>query len=167
MLAVLGTAVQENYHPLWGFNEKEMDGAIFHFQEIQNVYPLFWTALLFIIGVIEARTISTGWDENMAGSVSTFPSFPPSLLPSLPPFYLLGLFRVEDISFNRYINSPLPPSSLPSYYQTEIAGVKEDYICGNLGLDPLKIIENEDEEAFLSYRNKVRRPPSLPPSLPF
>lgn len=35
---------------LWGFNEKEMDGAIFHFQEIQNEYPLFWTALLFIIG---------------------------------------------------------------------------------------------------------------------
>jgi len=34
--------------------------------------------------------------------------------------------------------------------------VKEDYICGNLGLDPLKIIENDDEEAFLSYRNKVR-----------
>jgi len=32
MLAVLGTAVQENFHPLWGFNEKEMDGAIFHFQ---------------------------------------------------------------------------------------------------------------------------------------
>lgn len=105
MLAVLGTAVQENYHPLWGFNEKEMDGAIFHFQEIQNVYPLFWTALLFIIGVIEAKTIATGWDENMGGS-------------------------------------------------TTIAGVKEDYICGNLGLDPLKIIENEDEEAFLSYRNK-------------
>ncbi|TFJ87946.1 hypothetical protein NSK_001292 [Nannochloropsis salina CCMP1776] len=105
MLAVLGTAVQENFHPLWGFNEKEMDGAIFHFQEIQNVYPLFWTALLFIIGIIEARTISTGWDENMAGS-------------------------------------------------SQIAGVKEDYICGNLGLDPLKIIENDDEEAFLSYRNK-------------
>jgi light-harvesting complex I chlorophyll a/b binding protein 1 len=105
MLAVLGTAVQENYHPLWGFNEKEMDGAIFHFQEIQNVYPLFWTTLLFVIGLIEARTIGTLWDEGMAG-------------------------------------------------KTEIAGIKEDVICGNLGLDPLKIIENDDEEAFLDYRNK-------------
>jgi hypothetical protein len=60
-----------------------MDGAIFHFQEIQNEYPLFWTTLLFIIGLTEARSIATGWDENMAGS-------------------------------------------------TTIAGVKEDYICGNL-----------------------------------
>ena len=39
MLAVLGTAVQENYHPLWGFNEKEMDGAIFHFQVRPPTHP--------------------------------------------------------------------------------------------------------------------------------
>jgi hypothetical protein len=32
------------------------------------VYPIFWTVLLFIIGIIEARTISTGWDEGMIGS---------------------------------------------------------------------------------------------------
>jgi len=109
MLAVLGTAVQENYHPLWGFNEKEMDGAIFHFQEIQNVYPLFWTALLFIIGVIEARTISTGWDENMAGSVSTFPSFPPSL-----PSISLVFFEWRTFPLTATSTHPsLPPPSLP------------------------------------------------------
>ncbi len=47
-----------------------MDGAIFHFQEIQAIYPLFWTTLLFIIGLTEARSISTGWDENMIGSTA-------------------------------------------------------------------------------------------------
>jgi len=185
MLAVLGTAVQENYHPLWGFNEKEMDGAIFHFQEIQNVYPLFWTALLFIIGVIEAKTISTGWDENMGGSVSPF-TFPPSLPHLLLKLFLSSLSTCLGVfpSLTQPLTPPSLPPSLFRLYpkQTDIAGVKEDYICGNLGLDPLKIIENEDEEAFLSYRNKVRPPclpfksplpmtgslthPSLPPSLP-
>lgn len=82
-----------------------MDGAIFHFQEIQNVYPLFWTTLLFVIALIETKTIATLWDEGKLGA-------------------------------------------------TDIAGIKEDVICGNLGLDPLKIIANEDEEAFLDYRNK-------------
>ena len=167
MLAVLGTAVQENYHPLWGFNEKEMDGAIFHFQEIQNVYPLFWTALLFIIGVIEAKTIATGWDENMGGSVSTFPPSLPSFFPrSSLLFEPLGACLPPFLPSHSNTHPSLPSFlvSLPSH-QTAIAGVKEDYICGNLGLDPLKIIENEDEEAFLSYRNKVR-PPSHLPSLP-
>ena len=114
MLAVLGTAVQENYHPLWGFNEKEMDGAIFHFQEIQNVYPLFWTALLFIIGVVEAKTIATGWDENMGGSVSTF-AFPPSLPHLLLDCFFLSLFTCLGwrLPFPYTTTHPFLPPSLP------------------------------------------------------
>lgn len=103
MLAVLGTAVQENWHPLFGFNEKEMDGAIFHFQEIQNEFPIFWTALVFIIAAIENIGITNGWDRLPAGS-------------------------------------------------TDIAGVREDYITGDLGFDPLNL--KEDEEAFLEMRTK-------------
>jgi hypothetical protein len=86
---------------LWGFNEKEMDGAIFHFQEIQNEYPLFWTVLIFTIGLIESKGISSLWDQGFGGE------------------------------------------------STGIAGIREDVICGNLGLDPLGIVANEDEEKFL------------------
>lgn len=63
MLAVLGTMVQENFHPLFGFGDKEMDGAIFHFQEIENVFPSFWAILVFAIGIIEAQGIFSLWDS--------------------------------------------------------------------------------------------------------
>jgi hypothetical protein len=43
---------------------------------------------------------------------------------------------------DRWTHHPLPPTPPPPHTNTA------------QGLDPLKIIENEDEEAFLSYRNK-------------
>jgi hypothetical protein len=86
-----------------------MDGAIFHFQEIQNEYPLFWTVLIFTIGLIESKGISSLWDQGFGGE------------------------------------------------STGIAGIREDVICGNLGLDPLGIVANEDEEKFLVSRHLLTR----------
>lgn len=94
----------QNWHPLFGFNEKEMDGAIFHFQEIQNEFPIFWTALVFIIAIVENIGITKGWD---------------------------------------------PPGSTKG---GELAGVREDYITGDLGFDPFNLLE--DEEAWLTMRTK-------------
>ena len=103
MLAVLGTAIQENFHPLFGFNEKEMDGAIFHFQEIQATHPYFWYFLVFAIGLVEAQSIFKGWDQVGVG-------------------------------------------------QNTIAGIREEYITGDLGLDPLGIIKNDDVDSFIVSR---------------
>lgn len=104
MLAVLGTIVQENFHPLFGFENKEMDGAIFHFQQIQSAFPSFWAILVFAIGIVEAQGIARLWDSP--GTVSN----------------------------------------------TEIAGVREDVICGDYGFDPLNL--KDDEEKFLDMRTK-------------
>jgi hypothetical protein len=53
------------------------------------------TALIFIIGLIESKTISKGWDEGFGGEA------------------------------------------------VGIAGIKEDYICGDLGLDPFGLISGD------------------------
>ena len=104
MLAVVGTMVQENFHPLFGFADKEMDGAIFHFQEIENVFPSFWALVVFSIGIIEAQGIFNLWDAP--GTVG----------------------------------------------EGQIAGIRDDVICGDYGFDPLGL--KDDEEKFLTMRTK-------------
>lgn len=50
-----------------------MGAAIYHFQQIQNLYPLFWTGLLFTIGVAESKAIARNWqppgDVNPGGKL--------------------------------------------------------------------------------------------------
>jgi len=104
MLAVVGTMVQENFHPLFGFGDKEMDGAIFHFQEIENVFPSFWALVVFSIGIIEAQGIFNLWDAP--GTVG----------------------------------------------EGQIAGIRDDVLCGDYGFDPLGL--KDDEEKFLTMRTK-------------
>ena len=104
MLAVLGTIVQENFHPFFGFDDKEMYGAIFHFQQVENVMPSFWAFIVFAIGIIEAQGIYRLWDSP--GTVAN----------------------------------------------GEIAGIREDVICGDYGFDPLNL--KMDEERFLDMRTK-------------
>merc|ERR1712146_386070 len=104
MLAVVGIMVQENFHPLFGFANKEMDGAIFHFQEIENVFPSFWALVVFSIGIIEAQGIFKLWDAP--GTVG----------------------------------------------EGQIAGIRDDVICGDYGFDPLGL--KDDEEKFLEMRTK-------------
>jgi hypothetical protein len=104
MLAVVGTMVQENFHPLFGFADKEMDGAIFHFQEIENVFPSFWALVVLSIGIIEAQGIFKLWDAP--GTVG----------------------------------------------EGQIAGIRDDVICGDYGFDPLGL--KDDEEKFLTMRTK-------------
>jgi len=104
MLAILGTIVQENFHPLFGFGDKEMYGAIFHFQQVEKVLPSLWAFIVLTIGIIEAQGIARLWDA---------------------------------------------PGSLES---GEIAGIREDVICGDYGFDPLNL--KKDEERFLDMRTK-------------
>jgi len=38
--------------------------------------------------------------------------------------------------------------------ENTIAGIREEYITGDLGADPLGIIKNDDVDKFIEYRNK-------------
>lgn len=40
-----------------------MGQALVDFQEIQAQTPLFWTGLLFIIGLVESKGIANGWQS--------------------------------------------------------------------------------------------------------
>jgi light-harvesting complex I chlorophyll a/b binding protein 1 len=59
MLAVVGTFVSEIFHPLFG---GKIEGpAIFHFQEIENIFQPFWYLILFAVGLVESYNISIGF----------------------------------------------------------------------------------------------------------
>lgn len=105
MLATVGYLVQESgYHPLFGLGDKELGLAAYHFQEVNNVAPLFWTALLFVIGLAETQNIVRGW-QNPA-----------------------------DVAEN------------------DIATIRDDYVTGDLGLDPFSTLKDADK--FAEYRTK-------------
>uniref|UniRef100_A0A7R9U0X8 Plastid light harvesting protein n=2 Tax=Pinguiococcus pyrenoidosus TaxID=172671 RepID=A0A7R9U0X8_9STRA len=61
MLAALGILVQESFHPLFG---GAISGpAIFEFQQVDNVYPLFWVAFGTAVAFVEGTTINQGWES--------------------------------------------------------------------------------------------------------
>jgi len=63
MLAAIGILVQEsNFHPFFG--GKVMGAAIYHFQQVESLFPPFWYLLLLSIGIIEGYTINKGWGER-------------------------------------------------------------------------------------------------------
>jgi light-harvesting complex I chlorophyll a/b binding protein 1 len=62
MLASIGIISTEKFHPLFGGN---IEGpAIYHFQEIENIFHPFWYLTLFGIGIVETYTITKGWELN-------------------------------------------------------------------------------------------------------
>jgi light-harvesting complex I chlorophyll a/b binding protein 1 len=63
MLAVLGSLIQENFHPLFDLGQ-DIGPSIRHFQLIENSVPWFWEATLFVIGLFEANNIIKGWQQQ-------------------------------------------------------------------------------------------------------
>jgi len=61
MLGVLGLLVQEKFHPFFGLSSQQLGAGIYHFQEVNNVAPFFWTLLVFGVAIVEGKTIVKGW----------------------------------------------------------------------------------------------------------
>ncbi|CAM9479043.1 unnamed protein product [Phaeothamnion confervicola] len=61
MLGALGIVVQEIFHPFFG---AAGGPAIYHFQEIEARFPIFWLVALFGIGIVEGETIVRGWEKK-------------------------------------------------------------------------------------------------------
>jgi len=69
MLAAVGMLVAEKFNPLFG--GKISGPAIYHFQEIMNVWPAFWIVILTSISVIEFYNINIGWESPQEMTSST------------------------------------------------------------------------------------------------
>jgi light-harvesting complex I chlorophyll a/b binding protein 1 len=63
MLAVVGTIVQEQFHPFF-LTESNVGPAIYHFQEINSRYPVFGYLATLAIGIVEGETIVRGWQKT-------------------------------------------------------------------------------------------------------
>eukprot|EP00752_Nemacystus_decipiens_P009732 g8690.t2 len=61
MLAFAGMFVQELAHPLFENGGKDLGPAIYHFQAVQNYFPLMPAILLVIVGICEGNNIYVGW----------------------------------------------------------------------------------------------------------
>jgi len=62
MLASLGILVAEKFNPLFG--GRILGPAIYHFQQVQSVWPSFWLVILFSVSIIEVYTIRKGWETR-------------------------------------------------------------------------------------------------------
>eukprot|EP01041_Mallomonas_annulata_P007587 gene7587-15548_t len=102
MLAAIGILTAEVWNPLFG--GKIMGASIYHFQEIQNIYPPFWLFLLTSIGIIEFYSINRGWES-------------------------------------------------PEEKTTSLAMLKDEYIPGDLGFDPLNLMP-KTLDSFNEMRTK-------------
>ena len=101
MLASLGMLVAESFNPL--FEGRVMGPAIFHFQQMQNVFPSFWLFLLFGIGLVEGYTIGKGWESPNAKSTS---------LAMLNDDYIPGDLGFDPLNFlpeKPSVDTPLSP----------------------------------------------------------
>ena len=66
MLATNGIIMAENFNPLFG--GKVTGAAIYHFQQINSMYPIFWVVLVIFIGVFENIQISRGYESFGKGT---------------------------------------------------------------------------------------------------
>eukprot|EP01035_Chromulina_nebulosa_P022855 gene22855-29600_t len=90
MLATVGILTAEYWHPIF----KSVDGAaIYHFQEIENIFKPFWYFGLFLIGIVESISILKGWE--LPGEV---PSGQPSAL--LKDDYVVGDLGFDPLGFS-------------------------------------------------------------------
>jgi hypothetical protein len=60
MLAANGIIMSENFNPLFG--GKVTGAAIYHFQQINSMYPQFWLILIGTIAFFETIQISRGYE---------------------------------------------------------------------------------------------------------
>lgn len=60
MLAAAGLLVQERFNPL--FEGRILGAGIYHFQQVNSVFPSFWIVILVSIGIFEAYTITRAWE---------------------------------------------------------------------------------------------------------
>lgn len=56
MLAALGLLIGETWNPLFG--GKVLGPAIYHFQQVQTIFPPFWYLSLLGIGIVEGYNIA-------------------------------------------------------------------------------------------------------------
>eukprot|EP00636_Phaeomonas_parva_P009130 CAMPEP_0118877650 /NCGR_PEP_ID=MMETSP1163-20130328/17866_1 /TAXON_ID=124430 /ORGANISM="Phaeomonas parva, Strain CCMP2877" /LENGTH=218 /DNA_ID=CAMNT_0006813385 /DNA_START=69 /DNA_END=725 /DNA_ORIENTATION=- len=106
MLATLGILVQEVFHPLFG--GRISGPAIFEFQQVDNIYPLFWVIALSTVAAVEGLSITKGW---------------------------------ETIAETRAAGR-------------DVASLKEGYVAGDLGFDPLGLCPPLGSEEFYTMRTK-------------
>lgn len=59
MLAFVGLVVGEIFHPF--FNGEITGPAIYHFQQADAMFPLFWLTVLTGIAMVEGQTIISAW----------------------------------------------------------------------------------------------------------
>lgn len=97
MLASLGIITQESFNPL--FDGKIEGPAIYHFQQVTNLFPNFWMFVLFGIGLVEGQNILVGWDKirDMNGIAQLKPEYINGDLGFDP----LNLMPDDEASFNR------------------------------------------------------------------
>jgi len=63
MLASLGILAGEGWGK-FGLFENRIEGpAIYHFQQIQELWPSFWLAILFSVSIVELYNVNTGWES--------------------------------------------------------------------------------------------------------
>jgi light-harvesting complex I chlorophyll a/b binding protein 1 len=74
MLATVGVIVQEVFSPFYApeFGSADPGPAAFHFQKLEAVNPFVLGYIAVLVAVLEAFTISKGWDSK--GEYGTPPS---------------------------------------------------------------------------------------------
>lgn len=138
MLATVGVIVQEVFSPFYSPETGSADPgpAAFHFQKLEAVNPFVLGYIAVLVAVLEAFTISKGWDsKGEYGTRSTDPH-----TPSLP-----SPLRVSCVCV----------LTCDGVGGSDIAGLKDEYLTGDFAFDPLNLAPKKDQEKFLSQRSKV------------
>ena len=104
MLAAVGILVAERFNPLFG--GKIMGPAIFHFQEIMNVWPVFWIVILSSIAIIEFYNITIGWESPNEMTSSTA-MLKREYLPGNLNFDPFNLMPKDEDNLRRMVNKEL------------------------------------------------------------
>ena len=115
---------------------------------MEALNPFVFVFLLVGVAVVEAFTISKGWespDERKAGGsdIAGKPAHPPT-----HHFF----FNQSPIHLSTSYKHPLI-SSLINHPPTH-PGLRDSYIAGDLEFDPLGFAPTKDVEAFLTQRSK-------------
>ena len=56
MLASVGILTQESFNPMFG--GKVLGASIYHFQQVEALFPPFWYLILLSIGIVEGYSIA-------------------------------------------------------------------------------------------------------------
>lgn len=95
MLAALGMLVQTKFHPFFE-QGSSLAPASFHLQEVGKGFPLLPFFLLFVVGGVEALTISKGWSKTDYRDEGFVANLKAGYQPGDLGFDPLGLFPDDD-----------------------------------------------------------------------